>query len=274
MVAVENTPSRTQASERRGSRRVRVTHLVSTLNIGGLEKVVYDLTRLADRERFDVQVVCLGEVGALGPSFAEAGVPVTALNVHGQGVAYSVRVLLAHLRANSPDVLHTHNPAPHVAGALAGRIVGIPVVVHTKHGRNFPGNIKKVWANRIASWFTRRIIAVSADAANVARQIEHVPPQKVEPLFNGIDLERFHYAESSLNREVYRAIHVARLDFPKDLVTLLRAVRIVANSAPKFHLDIVGDGPQRAKLEALCDELRLRDHLTFHGFRDDVNRML
>ncbi len=41
-----------------------------------------------------------------------------------------------------------------------------------------------------------------------------------------------------------------------------------------WHLLIVGDGGERAKLEALCDELRLRDRATFTGHRDDVPEIL
>ena len=54
----------------------------------------------------------------------------------------------------------------------------------------------------------------------------------------------------------------------------VNAVRIVADKQPDFVLDIVGDGPDRPDLEALCDELRLRAHVNFIGFRDDVHHFL
>ena len=48
--------------------RVRVVHLVSALNVGGLEKVVFDLTRLTDRNCFAPRVLCLREPGELAAS--------------------------------------------------------------------------------------------------------------------------------------------------------------------------------------------------------------
>jgi hypothetical protein len=46
------------------AKRLQLSHLVSSLNIGGLKKVVYDLVRFVDRERFEVKGVCPAEGGA------------------------------------------------------------------------------------------------------------------------------------------------------------------------------------------------------------------
>jgi glycosyltransferase involved in cell wall biosynthesis len=73
----------------------------------------------------------------------------------------------------------------------------------------------------------------------------------------------------------FKAIHAARLDYStKDQRTLLRAVRLVVDRQPEFRLDIVGDGPDRTVLEDLCDELQLRSHINFLGFRNDVHELL
>lgn len=256
-------------------RPLNLVHLVSTLNIGGLERVVYDLVRGANSERLDVRVICLGEIGALRAMFEEIGIPVESLDVLGTGTLRSVSALTRRLRKLKPDVLHTHNPTPHLVGVLAARLSGVPVVVHTKHGHNYPNIKKKVLANRIASWLTDCIVPVSAHAADVARDIEKVPRRKIEMIWNGIDLDQYPYTERSPQQGRCRAIHVARLIYPtKDQNTLLRAVRIVADAEPAFQIDIVGDGPHREPLESLCDELRLRPHVKFLGFRNDVHKLL
>lgn len=255
--------------------RTRVIHLVRALNYGGLEKVVYDLVRLTDQDRFDVLVTCLGEAGALGDDFARAGIAVESLGLLDRRTPSMVRAIAKYLKSKRPDILHTHNPSPHLVGALAARLARVPVVIHTKHGRNYPTIRKKVLQNRFASWLTDAVIAVSNDSADVARDIERVPHSKVHVIRNGIDLDRFHVHREIDRSTVRRAIHVARLIYPtKDQETLLRAVRLVADKEPAFLLDIVGDGPHRARLEALCDELHLRRHVKFHGFRDDVHVML
>jgi sugar transferase (PEP-CTERM/EpsH1 system associated) len=254
---------------------IHVVHLVSTLNIGGLEKVVYDLVRVADRTRLTARVICLGEIGALAGDFAKLEIPVEALNLADRRPWITVPRLVRRLRHLRPDVLHTHNPMPHLVGAVAARLSGVPVVVHTKHGRNYPGVRRKVFLNRALSWLTDRIVPVSHNAAEVALNTERIPPEKVEVIWNGIDTERFAYMHRPPRETTRRAVHVARLSQEsKDQVTLLRAVRLVADCEPNFILDIVGDGPDRQRLEQLCDELCLQDHLRFHGFRDDVHTFL
>jgi sugar transferase (PEP-CTERM/EpsH1 system associated) len=252
-------------------RRISVVHVVSTLNIGGLEKVVLDLTRLATRDRFDVSVVCLGEPGVLAPEFAEAGVEVHSLGACSGSRFSSLRRLRRYLIEKRPQVVHTHNPAPHRVGGIAARLAGIPVLVHTKHGRNYPEQWRWRLASRMYSMLSHKVVAVSADAADVACRIEGIPKSKVDVILNGVDLDGYPFNPTRDRTSQRRAIHVARLIYPtKDQVTLLRAVRIVANEEPEFVLDIVGDGPSRELLVNLGDELKLGGHVRFLGFRSDV----
>lgn len=269
--AIESTP----VSGRPASGKVDVVHLVLTLDIGGLEKVVYDLVRCTDRDRFRVRVLCLGEIGGLGPAFEEVGIPVESLDVHHRGPFRSVLAVARRLRELRPDVLHTHNAAPHLVGGIAARIGGTAVVVHTRHGQHRVTGWSSKFINKVASRLTHQVVAVSADAAEVARSSDGIPETKLCVIPNGIDLERFTRRDAPSRNGRFRLIHVARLNDPvKDQSMLLRAARLVADVSPGFELDIVGDGPSRAHLEALCDELNLRPHVKFLGFRHDIDALL
>jgi sugar transferase (PEP-CTERM/EpsH1 system associated) len=268
------TAERSAASGTR-ARPTSVVHLVLTLNIGGLEKVVYDLAHFADRENFPVRVLCLAEAGDLGPAFEQIGVPVESLGVHGQGTLKAIAALARRLRALRPDVLHTHNAAPHIVGTLAGRWAGVPVVVHTRHGAHGYSGWKSQFANRLATFLTHRMVAVSAATAEVARSHDRISEMRLEIIRNGVDLDLYQPADGGLRTGCLRAIHAARLTSPvKDQPTLLRAVRLVVNQVPEFHLTIVGDGPDRPSLESLCDELCLRQHVAFLGHRHDMPELL
>jgi sugar transferase (PEP-CTERM/EpsH1 system associated) len=256
------------------SGRVRVVHLVSALNVGGLEMVVLNLARHCDRTRFDLRVLCLQERGALAPRLEELGVPVESLDCPDLARGRTVARLTRRLRQLRPHVVHTHNPNPHVFGSVAAWGAGVAVLVHTKHGRNYPGQFRAVLLNRLATCLSSCIVPVSEDAARVARDVERVPPGKVLVIRNGIDLAGFPAASRPVTGPAARAIHVARLHPVKDQATLLRAARRVADAEPGFRLDIVGDGPARAELVALRDELALGGHVRFLGCRDDVAGLL
>ncbi len=249
---------------------LRVVHLVTTLNIGGLEKVVLDLVRYRTGIGGTTHVICLAEDGALAPDFAEMGVPVEIIGRPGDTLVGRIVRLARRLRQLDPDVLHTHNPGPHLHGAAAARLAGVPVVVHTKHGRNFPGHRKRVLINRYAAAITDCVVAVSEDAAAVARDVERVPNGKVRIVHNGVDLGRYPFRPARPDDGTYRAVTVARLDPVKNQASMLRAVRRLVDRQPNFTLDVVGDGPSRPELEALCASLGLGEAVRFHGFQSRV----
>jgi glycosyltransferase involved in cell wall biosynthesis len=249
---------------------VRVVHLVSTLEVGGLEKVVVDLVTRRNRS-IEASVICLEHAGPLARDIEAAGATVEVLGDDASR-ATRLRRLVHRMRARRPDVLHTHNPAPHLIGAAAARIARVPVVVHTKHGRNYPGRPARVWLNRQLARFTDTVVAVSDDVADVCRGIECVPANRVRVIRNGVDTSRF--AGVRATAPATRALSVGRLHPIKDHATLLHAVRVVADAEPDFHLDIVGDGVCRPSLEALAAQLHLEHHVTFHGERDDVRTFL
>ena len=63
---------------------------------------------------------------------------------------------------------------------------------------------------------------------------------------------------------------VGRLSYVKGADQLLRAVALAQKSVPKIRLMIVGDGPERQRLETLADELKLGKSVTFYGWKSQV----
>jgi sugar transferase (PEP-CTERM/EpsH1 system associated) len=252
---------------------VKVVHLVTTLNVGGLEKVVLDLVRCRTRSAFGARVICLDTSGLIAGGFDDIGVPVETIGTAGS-VPWRILTLARRLRQLKPDVVHTHNPQANLHGALAARLAGVPVVVHTKHGRGMQEGRLAAAFSRLASGWTSRFVAVSEDAARVARDVEHVPAGRVLVIHNGIDVDRYPVVKAGPPGSGARAVTVGRLDPIKDQGTMLRAVRLVVNRRPDFRLDIVGDGPCRSELVAECDALGLADHVRFHGYQAQVGPYL
>lgn len=69
-------------------------------------------------------------------------------------------------------------------------------------------------------------------------------------------------------------IFVGTLYKGKGVDCLLNCVREVADTVKKsVHVDIIGDGPCRAELEALCSQLQLNEYVTFHGAIYDSQKL-
>jgi sugar transferase (PEP-CTERM/EpsH1 system associated) len=249
---------------------IRVTHVVLGLATGGLETVVLNLVRHSTRDRFAHRVVCLREPGDLAPLVEAVGAPVEALRARGR-VRTSVKLVRSLLRTR-PHVLHTHNPLPHQLGAIARVALRLPVLVHTKHGRNFPHD---PWAVRVGRWSSRAsdvVVPVSQDAADVARGVERVPASKILVIPNGVDTARFR--PPAAPRTAACAVTVARLDPVKDIPGLLEAVAIVRRRRPDFRLAVVGEGPDRPRIEEARRRLGLVEAVSLLGSRSDVPERL
>ncbi len=255
----------------RQPQRIRVVHLLLTMDVGGLERVALDLARKADPERFECSILCVREAGALAPIAREMGVHVESIGA--RGLLSGLFRLSRRLRQIQPHILHTHNPGAHRVGVPARLLAGVPVLVHTKHGRNSPDDPRAVARNRRLARFSSVVVAVSHDAARVAIEIEGIPAAKVRVIHNGIELGE-PFAPEAWDSWQPRAITVARLDAVKDQPTMLRAIGRVVALCPGFHVDIVGDGPDRSRLQELAEELGLRASVTFCGYRKEVRPLL
>lgn len=192
----------------------------------------------------------------------------------------TVKHLYSLVRELRIDLIHTHNPSPHFYGALAGFLARIPVV-HTKHGRNYPNKIKKVFLNRVAGYLTRKIIAVSGNAAEVCICVEKVSPDKVMVIHNGIDTGLYAPTTDSLptsQKETQDSVCtiaiVARLSPEKDHAILLAACKLLRDRQILFRLIIIGDGPLRSKLEQSVREYGLTSRVEIAGMCNDVANQL
>jgi sugar transferase (PEP-CTERM/EpsH1 system associated) len=264
----------------------RLMHVVLNLRVGGLERVVVDLVRSLDRTRYRVEVCCLDEGGDLQREIESLGVPVTVLGMSQVGGGVVLDRLVGLMRAGGIEVVNTHNVLAHKFGALAARCAGVPVVVHTKHGRNFVGrpfeHPKIQVYGHLLSWITDRIVAVSDDARDVCRRYELVPPWKLVTIPNGVDVRRFEVAvdrpalllELGIPADARIVGNVARFVPEKDQATLVRALARVLAAMPQAFLLLVGDGPLMDAAARLAQDLGVADRVRLAGRRRDIPPIL
>jgi sugar transferase (PEP-CTERM/EpsH1 system associated) len=258
---------------------VKVVHVVLGLDVGGLERMVLRLLASTDRSRFSPIVVALDTEGALAPELARRGVPLSVVRRE-PGVDTRLPFRLARwLDRERAALVHTHNATPHLHGAIAARLRGIPIV-HTKHGQNAPDVRRKVLWNRVASLLSDRVVAVSEDARRVATDVEEVDPRKVVTIVNGVDTKEFQplgdvaAARRALGIPAsgFHVGCVARLDPVKDHHNLLHAFARLRASRPGLdaHLTLIGEGRERPLLERRASAPDLAGAVTFAGARRDV----
>jgi len=163
------------------------------------------------------------------------------------------------------DVLHAiwADETGFVAG-LAGRLLGIPVIVSLAGGElaNLPGY--GLQSGRVARWLVRRalqyadrVIAPCQYAANLARALEPSLADKLRIVPLGVDTTLF----TPTDGEKRHVLAVGSLTHVKGHDQLLRALALL----PGVELDIVGDGPLLRDLQALAASLGIAERVHFCG---------
>lgn len=262
--------------------RPRVMHVVLSLVPGGTEGLVVELCRRLP-PRFDVTVCCLDGEGAWAEGVRARGVEVVALH-RAAGFRPSIGRRIAEIaEARSVDVLHCHQYSPFVYGWIAARFNPRLKLVYTEHGRlsDAPPSWKRRLVNPILSRFPGAIVSVSHELRDYMATARF-PRERVQVIHNGIaprlpatGLDRIRARRAlGLEDDGLTFITVARLDPVKDLTTLLDAFSIVRRAHPHARLVIVGDGPERERLELRSAAPDLDGSVVFAGYHADARALL
>src|SRR3954451_8673876 len=272
-----------------GRRRIRVVELLATGTNGGAQEHVYNLLSRIDRKRYDVSLVALSD-GSAVRRLEKTGVPVCVIDEADDAVA--IEQLAEHLKAVDADVVHGHMYRAEVIGTQAAWRLAErghrPYVVNTVHS----SRIRPAADRSLIRRLTPKMDHLIAVSRAIVRKIEDEGRvgAPVSLIYNGVDLERYDHQEACCTLHLeYRIPQdapivgvVARLEPEKGHPTLLEAWPRVLERVPNAHLLVVGEGSQRAALEAQAASLgllgsdvskpssRLGRRVIFTGRRDDV----
>lgn len=253
--------------------RIVVLHVILSLEIGGMEQMVADLVSNTDRRRFEVIIACLQRLGPIGAELRASGITVIKVPDMTSKLSFlHPAPLIEVMRACRARVVHVHSGCWYKT-AIAAMYCGITRIVYTEHGRAFPDRRPLILADRLFARLAGRVVAVSQDLADYLRDVVRVPDSKLAVILNGVDLDRFPAGKRASNRPLRIGV-VARLAPVKDLVTLLFAIEAVVRRRPEVELQVVGDGPERQRLEMLTDLLGIRPQVRFLGFRRDIPQVM
>ncbi len=256
---------------------LRVVHLVTSFDTGGLQNGIVNLINHSDALRVEHVVLSMWPETDL--SWRLNAGKVQSLGLERGRVPRAWRRVAEALKELSPQVLHTRNWGTYPDGIRAARAAGVKACVHGFHGRdvhNARGEIlRRRVLGRLLAFRTDRIVTLTPTMKREYVRDFRVPERMVEVIPNGIDLARVgeHEADEGL-RSSYTVSAVGRLDPVKNFSLLIRAFHACRNRAPTDRLVIAGDGPERGRLEALVRDLGLGSAVVFLGLRKDVPAVL
>lgn len=117
---------------------------------------------------------------------------------------------------------------------------------------------------------TDRFITVSQKTERDLQAIKRTDKSHVVP--NGIDLKQITNVKPA--ETGFELLFVGRLIKEKKVDLLLRSLPMVLKTYPDIKCRVVGDGPERSRLEGLCRELELTATVEFSGFMEGYNELI
>lgn len=202
------------------------------------------------------------------PAPPKAGTPATVLR------------LAALLRRERPDLLLTYNWGAFDA-VIAARLVGHGAVLHHEDGFNADETTgfkrRRVWLRRRLLPGVRRVIVPSRRLEHIATELWRLSPERVACVPNGVRLEAFAprdgnpalRARLGIPATAFVVGYVGHLRPEKNPARLLEAAATISPGTD-LHLLVLGDGPERATLEALAQGPALRGRVHLVGHRSDT----
>ncbi|HYC13355.1 MAG TPA: glycosyltransferase, partial [Stellaceae bacterium] len=271
------------ATPREAQRPLPVLFLVTHLETGGAERQLAELVTRMDRARFRPIVVCQKGGGPFFDQIAAAGVEAHQLHTPHRGDPRFALRLASLCKSRNVRAMVIRGFSTMVVGLLVGKTLGIRPILMAEHatGRIDRDPKKKPIERRLAP-HVDGAIAVAKGQIPFLVEDKGFEASKIRVVYNGIDLSQWTpgprdvelLAELGIPDHAPVVGILAMLRPEKDHATFLEAARIVRKKHPEARFLLVGDGPERAKLEGLVDKLGLGGRVVFAGVRKDVARLL
>lgn len=267
----------------------KIIHIITGLNTGGAETMLYKLLSNIDRTKFELKVLSLTDIGSIGKKIEKLGISVKALDMkRGVPDPRFIFRLVAILKKENPDILQTWMYHSDLIGGIAAKMArNIPVVWNIRMSNLDPEGSKKTTiltakaCAKLSKTIPKKIICCSEASFKVHSELGY-KEEKMIVIPNGFDLDAFKpdtEARYSVRRELRipddAAIigMVARFDPQKDHKNLINAAGVLCKSNKNIHFILCGDGitNDNKQLAKWIQKYNLQANFHLLGRRADIS---
>lgn len=256
-------------------RPIRIGYCIDSFGIGGTELNAVRSIEALDLDRFQVTVFHFHEDGPIRSRYETLRVRMIHLPIsrlYTPATAIQGLRLVRIIREQEIQIVHTHDVYTNIFAVPWARIFGRCRVIASRRWLYETPRPGLTPLNRWSYRFATLVLANSPSVAQLLATEEHVPLEKIVVLPNFLEervFRRIGATECAARRkewgipeECFVVGIVARLVAVKNHGLLLRALRQLDDGV---HAVVVGDGPERASLEALAGGLGIQSRVHFLG---------
>ena len=270
---------------------ISIVWLISGLEYGGAEMMLYKLLSGMDRTRFTPQVISMMDLGPFSGKIQELGIPLRSLGMR-RGIPNPMNVVrLANwLRQARPDMIQTWMYHADLMGGLAAKLAGsVPVAwgIHQSNLSNQANRRLTLYTMKMCAHLSKRIPARIVCCSEASRRVHAAlgyAPQKMVVIPNGFDLTAFRtdsVARDSVRAELRIPADApliglfGRFDPQKDHHNFVCAAALLHRSRSDAYFLLCGEDItwENGQLREWIEKAGIRKQCVLLGRRDDMARL-
>jgi glycosyltransferase involved in cell wall biosynthesis len=257
--------------------RITVLHVVNSLDPGGMENGIVNLTRALEPRGFEAHVACLERRGA----FADRLPSPSRVTILGKRDGFSPAAtwrLARHITSLRPDIVHSHNLGALIYSSLATLGGRRCALLQGEHSQLTPAE-RQPRRLRQRRWLYRGCRAIHTVSQAMRQELVDCgfPAAQITAIANGVDTGRFVPGDRTAARQALGIPSdaiclgiIGRFGPFKRHLELLDAFETIAAEVPAARLLIAGGGgseeaavTRRVAASAACERIHLA------GFQND-----
>jgi glycosyltransferase involved in cell wall biosynthesis len=258
---------------------VKILHVITTIDLGGAEKHLLELSREQRLSGLDVTVAYLKGQKQLRREFINLGIHLIDLS----NKSYISQIFLIRKFSQNKKIVHAHLPRAEFFSMLAILFTNRKFVV-TRH------NTEKFWPkaptvissiiSRLVTSRAEKIIAISKSVDLFLKHRKEVAGRRdIDVIYYGISLLnqtfddnfRSDFHEKGVVTDKFGLLCIARFEFQKDHETLFRAICELNQKNNQVDLTLIGRGSLEDSLRKLARDLKIYDQVQWKKDISDVS---
>lgn len=257
---------------------MKILHIISSLEIGGAQKLVHDLALTQKLEGNDVSVLVYYNCDStFEKEMIKAGVNIISLKCT-NSKSLLLPIKLRHVLKDY-DVAHVHLFPALYQAALASVGIKTPLV-YTEHSTYNRRRAKKYLRPLEQLVYSRysKIISISEQTQEALfNWLKPRATSKFQTIHNGVKLETFHKAETKNPKDIFGRtgipiLMVSRFVPAKDQATLIKALKFIEDT--DIFVAFAGDGELIQDAKKLAEEVGVAERCVFLGSRNDIPELI
>lgn len=258
----------------------KVAIIAGQLVVGGAERQLYLWLAHMDRDKFDPLVITLhpNHNDYWEKPIEDLGIPLFRV-AQKPGILRRLVEIIKILRPIKPDIIHGWHFFSSVYAGLAARFLRVPCLggirsQYSPHEKGLDNYLVKTNCDAVVANSQAAAYAYQRALKKKHQAIYTVPNAVMDYPIDRNAVRKELADAHNLPMDALWVCSVGRMDPLKRFDLLLEMIDRLRNEKRKFHIVLIGDGPEKAHLEALASSLNIDRLISFLGEIPNAGRWL